>query len=156
MRIYIESTIRSMLVARPSKDLLLSVRQQITKNWWDNHRHNHSLFVSDVVFAEISRGEAAMAAARRELLENLPILGGSALAEEVAQRLLLSGLIPSDADGDAAHIALAATSGMDILLSWNLKHIANPMIQARLRKLVATYGIELPELRTPEGLSFES
>jgi hypothetical protein len=35
MRIYIESTIPSYVVARPARDLLQAARQQLTRDWWD-------------------------------------------------------------------------------------------------------------------------
>ena len=42
--------------------------------------------------------------------------------------------------------------GMDILLTWNCRHIANAAIVGRLRKLVAERGYTLPEIYTPEEL----
>ena len=38
MRIYIESTIPSYVVARPARDLLQAARQQLTRDWWDLQR----------------------------------------------------------------------------------------------------------------------
>ncbi len=38
MRIYIESTIPSYVVARPARDLLQAARQQLTRDWWDLKR----------------------------------------------------------------------------------------------------------------------
>lgn len=38
MRIYIESTIPSYVVARPARDLLQAARQQLTRDWWDLRR----------------------------------------------------------------------------------------------------------------------
>jgi hypothetical protein len=64
MRIYIESTIPSYVVARPARDLLQAARQQLTKDWWDLKRTEHELFTSQVVLDEIAGGEAAMAQQR--------------------------------------------------------------------------------------------
>jgi len=38
MRIYIESTIPSYVVARPARDLLQAARQQLARDWWDLKR----------------------------------------------------------------------------------------------------------------------
>ena len=54
------------------------------------------------------------------------------------------------ADGDAAHIALATVHGLDVLLTWNCRHIANVAIQQRLRRLAEKSGYTLPSLATPE------
>jgi len=39
---------------------------------------------------------------------------------------------------------------MDILLTWNWRHIANVAIQQRLRRLAEQSGYTLPSLATPE------
>jgi hypothetical protein len=72
--------------------------------------------------------------------------------KELAGRILASGLLPTTADRDAAHIALATAYEMDILLSWNCRHIANAFIQAGLRKLADASGFTLPVIGTPEEL----
>ena len=41
---------------------------------------------------------------------------------------------------------------MDLLLSWNCRHIANAAIQARLRELADAAGFTLPVICTPEEL----
>jgi hypothetical protein len=74
-------------------------------------------------------------------------------AESHAEQVLQSGLLPPTADGDAAHIALATTHAMEVLLTWNCRHIANAAIVGRLRRLMETQGHHLPEIYTPEELS---
>lgn len=152
MRIYIESTIPSYLVARPARDLLQAARQQLTKDWWDLIRSQHDLFTSQVVLDEIAVGEPAMARLRLESLEAVPLLPVTNEIEKLARIILESGLLPATADRDAAHIALASAYGLDILLSWNCRHIANAAIQSRLRRVVESGDFELPVICTPEEL----
>ena len=158
MRIYIESTIPSYVVARPARDLLQAARQQLTRDWWDLQREQHELFTSQVVLDEIAFGEKAMAQHRLELLQSVPLLPVTEEVMEFAGKVLASGLLPATADRDAAHIALASAYEMDILLSWNCRHIANAAIQARLRKLADASGFTLPVLCTPDelmGITYE-
>jgi hypothetical protein len=155
MRIYIESTIPSYLVARPARDLLQAARQQTSKDWWDLKRHQHELFTSLIVLDEISTGEAEMAKLRLDTLAGIPVLQSNELAENFTLQVLGSGLLPASADRDAGHIALATVYEMDILLSWNCRHIANASIQARLRKLAEKSGLTLPVLCTPDELTGE-
>jgi len=150
MRIYIESTIPSYVVARPARDLLQAARQQLTRDWWDLKRAKHELFTSQVVLDEITEGEAVMARQRLKLLRGLPLLEPTGAANELGREILRSGLLPAWADGDAAHIALATVHEMDILLTWNCRHIANVAIQQRLRRLAEQNGYTLPSLATPE------
>ena len=115
MRIYIESTIPSYVVARPARDLLQAARQQLTKDWWDLKREKHELFTSQVVLDEIASGEAAMARQRLELVAQIKLLDLTSEANALTKQILGSGLLPADADRDAAHIALATVHEMDIL-----------------------------------------
>jgi hypothetical protein len=61
-----------------------------------------------------------------------------------------SGLLPAKAEGDGAHIALATVHKMDILLTWNCRHIANAFILGRLRQLTESCGYSAPTICTPE------
>jgi hypothetical protein len=155
MRIYIESTIPSYVVGRPARDLLQAARQQLTRDWWDLKRHQHELFTSQVVLDEITAGEAAMAQKRLELMADVPLVDLTEEARAFTKAVLGSGLLPADADRDAAHIALATAHNMDILLSWNCRHIANAAIQARLRQLAAEARLTLPLLCTLDELAGE-
>lgn len=155
MRIYIESTIPSYIVARPARDLLQAARQQTSKDWWELKRHQHELFTSEIVLAEIGDGEAVMAQLRLGVMNGIKLLQVTDDAEALTRRILDSGLLPLDADRDAAHIALATIYEMDILLSWNCRHIANASIQARLRRLAEQMGFALPVLCTPDEMTGE-
>jgi predicted nucleic acid-binding protein len=152
MRIYVESTIPSYVVARPARDLLQAARQQLTRDWWDEQRARHELFTSQVVLDEIAFGEKAMAQLRLELMRGTPLLPVTDEVKEFARKVQASGLLPVTADRDASHIALASAYELDILLTWNCRHIANAMIQTRLRRLADTAGFTLPVICTPEEL----
>jgi hypothetical protein len=152
MRIYIESTIPSYVVARPARDLLQAARQQLTRDWWDLKREQQELFTSQVVLDEIASGDPAMARLRVGLVAQIKLLDLTDNANALTKVILRSGVLPADADRDAAHIALATVHEMDILLTWNCRHIANAFIQAKLRKLADAAGFILPVICTPEEL----
>lgn len=152
MRIYIESTIPSYVVARPARDLLQAARQQLTRDWWELKRTEHELFTSQVVLDEIGGGEPAMAEERLALMNGIPLLRGSDDAEALTERIVAARVLPQQANRDAAHIALATVHRMDMLLTWNCWHIANARIQARLRQLAEAAGFTLPVICTPEEL----
>src|SRR5687767_7990587 len=107
MRIYIESTIPSYVVARPARDLLQAARQQQTRDWWDLRRQQHELFTSQIVLDEIAGGEAAMAKQRLDLVAQIKLLEPTDEARALTKDILRSGVLPADAERDAAHIALA-------------------------------------------------
>jgi hypothetical protein len=152
MRVYIESTIPSYLAARRPRDARQASRQATTQRWWDRERAKHELFVSAAVLEEISRGEAQMAEKRLALVHGIPKLDMVSVAEEIASRALQSGALPRDAETDAAHIGPATAHAMDILLTWNCRHLSNPSIQRKLREIAARYAVTLPLICTPEQL----
>ena len=152
MRIYIESTIPSYVVARPARDLLQAARQQLTRDWWELQRGKHELLASQIVLEEIAHGEKAMAQQRLELMQEVPLLRVTDESQELARQILTSGLLPASAERDALHIALASIHAVDILLSWNCRHIAKGAIQVRLRHLADKAGCVLPAICTPEEL----
>lgn len=96
-----------------------------------------------------------MARQRLELMANMNLLDLTDEAKALTKKVLASGLLPATADRDAAHIALATVHQMDILLSWNCRHIANAAIQGQLRRLAEESGFVLPVLCTPDELSGE-
>ena len=151
-RLYLETTIPSYLVARPSRDLRIAADQETTQEWWDERRVDFDLFISETVLREVSRGDPEMAAARIASLRGVRVLPGTSLANRLAKHLLASGIIPAVAEDDAAHVALAAAHGMDFLLTWNCTHINNRAIERRIERACADLGVECPVICTPTEL----
>jgi len=48
----------------------------------------------------------------------------------LADLLMRNHAVPEDETTDASHIATAAVYGMDVLLTWNCRHMANPITHA--------------------------
>ncbi len=151
-RIYIETTISSYLAARPSRDLVQAARQQITHDWWNNKRQDYELCISEIVLDEAAAGDTAAAARRLVFLNDLPLLELTESVKSIAQAIMQSGLLPQKATRDAIHIGVSSVHAIDILLTWNCRHIANAAIMKELGTIVAACGYELPILCTPEEL----
>ena len=63
-KVYIEATIPSYLVARPSRDLLIAAHQELTRDWWESRGPAFDLYVSELVLEEASAGDAVPAQKR--------------------------------------------------------------------------------------------
>jgi len=148
--IFIETTIPSYYVSRPSRDLLQLARQELTRDWWDGQRQQFDLFTSQLVFDEAADGEPGKASERLQLLAGIPFLDLNEQVRALARKLISSGILPSVAGRDAFHIAAAGVHRMDFLLTWNCKHIANPFIAERLLACFSEAGVHLPVICTPE------
>ena len=72
--------------------------------------------------------------------------------EAIANAILGSGLIPAKADRDALHIGVATFHQMNLLLTWNILHIANAHVRENLRVLIESLGCTLPTICSPEDL----
>ena len=86
--VYIETSLVSYLVARPSCDLIRTAHQQVTVNWWDNERGKFDLFVSDVVIEEASAGDQSESAKRLAVLNGIPLLQITTEAVLLAEALV--------------------------------------------------------------------
>src|SRR5262245_24616012 len=116
--VYLETTIISYLVARPSRDIVLMAQQQVTADWWMK-RDRFDLFISQLVISEASAGDPAAAANRLATLDGIPLLPPSESAHLLASALIAEFAIPKQAQRDASHVAIAAVNGIDFLLTWN-------------------------------------
>ena len=154
-KIYLETTIISYLAARPSKDLITAAHQQITRDWWQNRRRDFDLFSSQLVIQESSAGDAGVAQMRLQLLSGISLLQVNADCVSLARALVERGPIPEKAAIDALHIGIATVHGLDYLLTWNCKHIANAEMQTAVHRICRSAGYEPPVICTPEELSGE-
>ena len=58
-KVYIETTVISYLVARPSSDVTATARQQATRQLWEEYSDNFEFLISDIVISEAIGGDAA-------------------------------------------------------------------------------------------------
>lgn len=149
---YIETSVVSYLAARPSRDLVLAAYQEVTRAWWETAAERFDLVASALVAEEASAGDPAAARARLRALEAAVLLDAGPEAEALAQRLVDSGAVPRAATDDAVHIAIAAANGVEFLVTWNFRHIANASMRARIEAVCREAGFEPPVICTPNEL----
>lgn len=94
-------------------------------------------------------GDPQAAKERIDAIRGLTVLDTNGDIEALADFLLLGGGLPAKARFDALHIACAAYHGMNVVLTWNFKHIANPVQLPVMRGLCAARGYRPPELVSP-------
>jgi predicted nucleic acid-binding protein len=149
-KLYLETTIASYLSALPSRDLVTAARQQVTREWWEARRKEFELYVSQIVVEEATAGNTEAAQRRLELLEDVPVLDVTEPVYALAENLVKQVPLPENAGVDALHIAVAVVNGVDYLLTWNCKHIANAVLRSRIEAVCRANGYEPPTICTPE------
>jgi predicted nucleic acid-binding protein len=153
--VYLETSIISYLTGRASRNVVIMAHQQLTRRWWDMQRQEFELFVSPLVLQEASAGNPTMVRRRLEMIRGLPVLAVTPQATALAEQLLESGPLPTKAEVDALHIGAAAVHGMEYLLTWNCKHIANARMRSQIEAICRNMGYEPPVMCTPEEMMEE-
>ena len=149
---YVETTVVSYLTARPSRDLVLTAHQELTQEWWDRCASEYDLYASQLVVQEASAGDPEAAAKRLEIVRTLQLLIPDALSVAIARGILDSHCLAQTAADDALHIGISASAGIDYLLTWNCKHIANAAIRGDIESACRLHGVIAPTICTPMEL----
>lgn len=156
-RVYLETTIISYLVGWLNRhDLYVAANQELTRDWWSKRRHDFDLFASAVVVKEARDGEPELASARLTYLQDVTLLEVTEEGNQLKAELLRGAALPAKAELDALHIAVATVHGLDYLLSWNCRHIANAFTLPRVYDIWWRAGYEPPFVCTPLELMEES
>lgn len=133
--VYIETSILGYLTARSTKNLILAANMEITRDWWESRRTAFVLYTSEAVLNEVAQGDAEIAVQRLKILRDFPLLELNHAVQDLAAQFLARTNLPPKANLDAIHIAAATVHGMDYLLTWNCKHIANAQLQRKLAEI---------------------
>lgn len=149
---YIETSVISYLTSRASRDLIVAGHQQITSEWWENELSKFDALISPVVSAEVSRGNPEEADKRQKMIRDMPSLAMTRDVIQLAAIYSQTAHMGDSAKNDMLHVAIAAWHGVDYLLTWNCKHIANGYVRRIVRDVNDGRGIATPVICTPEEL----
>jgi hypothetical protein len=148
MKLYLETTIPNFLFADDAPD-----EKQITEVFFEWLKISpHELFVSPLVEQELSAAPEPKRAKMRRVLRSLPLtdLVISNEAEGLAEAYVIGGAIPRRFEDDALHVALAVCHHLDVVVTWNMRHLAKPSKVARINAINAQRGYPLIRVETPK------
>jgi len=150
MKLYIETSVPNMLLHDDALD-----KSQITKLFVEWLRLSaHEPFISPVVYKEIARAQSP----RRELLEQAVLgmrpnlLDMTPEVEMLAEQYLAERIIPARFRDDLLHVAVAVCYRLDIIVSWNMKHLANPNKVALINAVNRQQGRPFMRIHTPKEM----
>ena len=150
-RVYLETSIVSYLTSRPSRDLIVAAHQEVTRQWWER-RDQYDLYVSEYVLSEASGGDPTFAKSRTAMLAGMHELPVTEEATDLGLAIVLEGLLPQKAAIDSLHMAMAVVHEMDVLLTWNCRHLANATIQRGLASYLWSRDCGVLVVTTPEQM----
>jgi hypothetical protein len=147
---YLDTSVPSYLTARPTREPLAWRKQRVSCLWWNAYRDRFKIYISDYVVAEAARGNSEAAQRRIDVISQLESLRATTQTNELATSILLETGLPEHVRQDAQHISVAAEHGVELLLTWNCRHLANPEMIPKVWRACQRAGLKGPEICTPE------
>ena len=120
--------------------------------WWKSCYDRFEVLASQLVIQEAEKGDTDASQARLDVLNKLTLLEATDNAFVLAQALVNTEAIPKKSVEDAIHIAIAVTHGVEYLVTWNCKHIANVMRRPLIEAVCREMGYEPVLICTPEQM----
>ena len=124
----------------------------------DAREGKYDLFVSGVVLMEIARAKEALATRLQNLVDELEpvVLDFDDEMDQLAQTFLEHGVVPPSKVEDAQHVAAAVASNLDILISWNYRHLVNVRRREEFHHISVMNGYYKPlQIVTPPEVDNE-
>lgn len=117
-------------------------------------RGESTLVLSEVTVRELEAAPEAVRAALGRVPEaHIEALALSPEAEQLAAAYISDGAVSARMRADALHIALASVARVDVLVSWNFKHIVNLKRIHAYNAVNLKRGYPLLEIRSPREVS---
>lgn len=151
MKLYIETTVPNFLFADDAPE-----KKAVTEQFYKWLKVSpDGLYISELVLAELSRAQLPL---RAKLLDAAARLGAKVLpiteeAERVAKRYVADGVIPARFRDDAMHVAIAVLNGLDVVVTWNMKHLANVRRIEAINRTNLVMGLSPVRIHTPEEVT---
>jgi predicted nucleic acid-binding protein len=147
LKIYVETSVWNAAIATPD-----DYRRGATDIFLERAKEEE-LHVSELVVGEIelTKDRKRRESLREVLLSHEPtILSLSEECNDLASQIVRFGAIPRKFLNDALHIAAAVIGDMDILVSWNMRHIVKLKTKRATRSVCALLGYKAVEILTPQ------
>ena len=148
MKLYIETSVPNMLLHNDAPE-----KKQITELFVQWLRLSaHEPFVSPVMIKEIAKARSP----RRELLEKVVLelratmVEVASEAEVLAWQYAAARVVPARFQDDLLHVAVAVCHRLDMIVSWNMKHLANPKKVALINAVNRRQGWPPIRIHTPQ------
>ena len=149
--VYLETSFVSACVT--SRDDVSSIyRRQVSLEWWETQRSQHEIYLSMEVIRELSSPRYGHRDSALSLIHDVPVLPITPEVEGFAQILVREKTMPMPVAGDAVHVAVSAVHEIDYLLSWNVRHLANPNKMRHLQVVCLRSSLIAPMIVTPDLL----
>jgi len=120
-RIYLETSVFNFVFADDAPDK----KADTLKLFEEIKEGKQQPLTSAYVVDELNRAEQDKKDKMKALIKNydIEVLPAKAEIESLADIYVAEGMIPAKYSSDALHIATTSVYGLDVVVSWNFKHI---------------------------------
>lgn len=87
------------------------------------------------------------------MAKGLTILLADEQASGVADALVAANALPLSAYADALHIGIAAVNEIEVIASWNFRHIASVWARSKIEAALRDMGYGVCRIATPDELT---
>lgn len=151
-KVYVETSFFSACVTCRSGEKIVGWRVS-SNEWWKTQRDYHDIFISGEVVRELSATDFPNREKALGFLVGLNVLELIPEVEQLAHLMVYEKVMPAPAiEGDAVHVAAAVIHRMDYILTWNVKHLANPNKRTHFAIICMRLGLTPPQIVTPDML----
>jgi hypothetical protein len=150
-RVYLDTSFVSACITTRTDPASL-VRRATSTEWMATQAARHHIFISTEVVNELDNPKYP---SRSEALAFVDPLSSVEITDEVlglAAVFVGEKLMPAPVGGDAVHVAACCIHRLEYLLSWNVRHLANPNKISHLRSICTRLGKIPPTIVTPDLL----
>lgn len=151
--VYLETTVVGSVAGRIHPNPDIAARQHKTRRWWATAKSVYRLFISQLLIDECRAGDPTAAQERIDEIADLPRLDITDDVHDLANALMVGHAIPRSEPRDALHVAIATVHGIEYLVTWNFKHIANATLRTKISDVIRDNGYEPTIICTPEELA---
>src|ERR1051325_2186308 len=124
-------------------------RRETSLEWMGVQATRHQIYVSAEVLAELNSPSFPSRDAALGVVASIPVLEVTGDARRIAAAFIAEKVMPGPIGGDSLHVAVCCFNGVEYLLSWNVRHLANPNKAAHLQTICARLGLSAPRIVTP-------
>ncbi len=151
LSVYVETSVWSNALVEDAREVKVE-----TEKFLDEARTGKfDLFISEVVIGEFARASDELHGRLRQLVAEFSpaFLELDDESSRLSLKYLKHGIVPVSKVDDARHVAVSVTNELDVLLSWNYRHLVNARRRGLFQHISIMNGYYKPlQIITPPEL----
>ena len=153
LKLYLDTSVLGAVCDPGPEERLLATRRildGLKAGSWEG-------YISALVLEAVSRAHESVRQRIAQELQNSPLMVLEESPESVAlaRAYVEAGAIPADYEDDARHIAIATLNDVNVVVSWNFRHMVNVERKRRINSVNVREGFPLIDIVSPWEVSDE-